>query len=90
MVRFKIHVFPQSIARGAVAHPEEDFHKMDEQLPAQGKDGGWQCPIIKLFPFTVIVIRFHIVLFFHLLIILLILTLIIILQVDDLITELID
>ena len=30
----------QSIARGAVAHPEEDIHKMDEQLPAEGQDGG--------------------------------------------------
>ena len=30
----------QSIARGAVAHPEEDVHKMDEQLPAEGQDGG--------------------------------------------------
>ena len=42
LVHYKIHVFPQIIARGAVSHPEEDFHKMDEQLPAEGQDGGRQ------------------------------------------------
>ena len=90
MISQKELFFSQSTARGATTHPEENFHKMDEQLPAQGQDGGWQCPFINLFPVTVIVVRFIIVLFFHLLILLLILTLIIIVQVDELFTELIN